>query len=88
MAEPIYPVVVKSGSDITDWSGWPDDVRPTLEAWNHKGGAHSLSFREWWTFKCPDCERFCRQHNGAILDGVPICDDCLILRAEAVVARG
>lgn len=81
--QPIHPVAIKPSSRIGSWDGWPEDVRDTLWGWNHKGGDHALSFRENAVFKCPGCEQFCRQHNGAVLDGVPVCDDCLIGRARS-----
>lgn len=86
----IYPVPVKPPSAINSWPGWPEDVYETLWAWNHRkveaGQLVSrLSFgRRTGVFKC-DCGEFCLPHRGgaAVLDGVPLCDDCLIARARA-----
>lgn len=82
----IYPVPIKPETEIRRWAHWPDDVRPILEGWNKSGGEHTLSFYGSHVFKCPDCAEFCRQHNSAHLDRVPICDDCLIARARATQA--
>ena len=35
MPDYIYPVPIKPASRIASWGGWPEDVRPTLWAWNH-----------------------------------------------------
>lgn len=77
----IYPVELKEPSPIKSWKDWPDDVRETLRDWNRGKG---LSFRGWQIFKCPDCEWFCKpqKYGTACLNGVHICDDCLIDRVR------
>ncbi len=83
--ERIYPVDLKRGLGIRSWHEWPDDVRQILWDWNHGYGLHGksrLSFSNNQVFKCIDCNEFCQQHNGAVLDGDLICDHCLIEKAR------
>jgi hypothetical protein len=92
----IYPIPVKPPSGITNWGQWPQDIEPVLKWWNAKSRPrpegverHALSFggSSRNTFKCPDCEQFCRQGSTARLDEVPICDDCLIARARSALGK-
>ena len=77
----IYPVDVKQPSNIDNWGKWPEDVEATIRDWNRGKG---LSFAWIGTFKCEDCQKFCKAHRygAAQLNGVPLCDDCLIARAR------
>lgn len=71
---------------VSDWQGWPDDVRDRLRAWN---AAFLLSFRQGPDFHCDGCGRQIKSHpNGnAVLrprrkaHGVLRCEDCVITLA-------
>jgi len=83
----IYPVPIKPATKINGWNGWPEDVVETLRHWNR--GHRGLTFsRAGNVFKCTDCAAFCEVHihGGAVLNGDPLCDDCLIGRARAVTS--
>lgn len=84
-------VVLHARSKVRSWEGWPADVRETLLSWNR---LRLLSFvgmdtvgriLPQPTFKCPDCERFINPSGSTAckLEGVLICDDCMIDRARA-----
>lgn len=81
-------------SPIRRWEEWPDDVRPTLQAWNKErsDGRWHLRFEinavvaaPRPVFCCSGCgyEHYEPEFGVALLDGAPICDGCLIIVARA-----
>lgn len=85
----------KPASTISDWSGWPDDVREVLRHWNRYTVGY-LSFRRSYefpgrlrTFRCGDCHELAYHHaNGtAVIGGQALCDDCLIVRARVALKK-
>ena len=81
-------------SRVRSWEGWPEDVRDVLRLWNRH---RRLSFQGMDvvgrippqpTFKCPDCERFINPSGSTAcqLDGVLVCDDCMVTRVRAALS--
>lgn len=83
----IRTIRVRRKSGIESWAGWPENVVEALRRWNKE---KRLSFRqinlwhETTIFRCEGCLEWQEPAgNGvAVLDGLAICDPCLIANAR------